>query len=198
MFLFDGTALTHLVLLAMDYMAPANPFFTNMKEKNETLNRCRDVIKMIKVDPKNAIKAEKEVDLSSYHPNIVLKHIPNIKLDDVQTVLEIYKAWLTKEDRKKIKEEIHTCLSSESSDRILEITLSEDQSHNSKFRYGIVQTARYRQNVDLFIAIYKVEFKMKVEALRVKDLNEFKNLFKYKVLKRFETECATDEEKDRM
>lgn len=51
---------------------------------------------------------------------------------------------LTKEDRKKIKEEIHTCLSSESSDRILEITLSEDQSHNSKFRYGIVQTARYR------------------------------------------------------
>lgn len=105
---------------------------------------------------------------------------------------------LTKEDRKKIKEEIHTCLSSESSDRILEITLSEDQSHNSKFRYGIVQTARYRQNVDLFIAIYKVEFKMKVEALRVKDLNEFKNLFKYKVLKRFETECATDEEKDRM
>lgn len=39
---------------------------------------------------------------------------------------------------------------------------------------------------------------MKVEVLRVKDLNEFKNLFKYKVLKRFEIECVIDEEKDRM
>lgn len=104
---------------------------------------------------------------------------------------------LTKQDRKMIKEGLPAC-ALECSDRILEIALSTDQSHNSKFRYGIVQTAHYLQNVDLFIAIYKVEFKMKVEALKVNDVNALKNLLSYKVLKRFETECATDKEKDRM
>lgn len=103
---------------------------------------------------------------------------------------------LTKKDRKKIIEGIHA--SSKSSDRILDITLSGDQSHNCKFRYGIVQTAHDLQKVDFFIAIYKVVFKVKVKAFTKNDVQKLKNFLRYKALKRFETECATDEKKTRM
>lgn len=63
-------------------------------------------------------------------------------------------------------------------------------SQNSKIHYGIVAHSNSPDGkfVDLLIAVYDVDFKMKNNVLQMKDINKMKNFFRYKAIKELESE----------
>lgn len=63
-------------------------------------------------------------------------------------------------------------------------------SQNSKIHYGIVAHSNSPdgKHVDLFLAIYDVDFKMKNNVLQMKDIRKMKNFFRYMAINEFESE----------
>lgn len=65
-----------------------------------------------------------------------------------------------------------------------------DGSTHSKIHYGLVAHSNSpdRTHVDLLIAVYDVDFKMKSNVLVMKDVKKLKNFFRYMALNDFKSE----------
>lgn len=72
--------------------------------------------------------------------------------------------------------------------------MAANRFENSKIRYGLV--AHYKSEdkkyVDILIAIYEVDFRIKNKVFNAKEADRLQNYFRYKALKNLETEGLID------
>lgn len=80
--------------------------------------------------------------------------------------------------------------SEEDINRMTQWDFESEGSQNSKMHYGIVAHSNSPdgKHVDLFIAIYDVDFKMKNNELHMKDIPKLKNFVRYLAINEFESE----------
>lgn len=81
-------------------------------------------------------------------------------------------------------------IAGEDFEKIVQLDFESGESKISKIRYGLVAHSNSPdgKDVDLLIAVYDVEFKMKKNVLLMKDVGKMKNYFRYKAIKEFESE----------
>lgn len=189
----SATVVVHLVILAIGYFQPGKQNDSNIYEKNKAFNVGRSNLNRIKINVNDALEMEKELNnLLYFNPKSVMQHIPDIPIQNVAKVLENYDGTLTKTDRKKIVDGIN--VSGENIDKVIDMKFDANEVKNSKIRYGLVAHCKSKDDkfVDLLIAVYEVEFKVKNKVFSAKETDRLENFFRYKALKDFKTEGLID------
>lgn len=192
MFAFDGAAVLHLFLLALEYLVPGKQSTPYEYENTKADEQFKDNLEKIKVNLKDALEVAEIFDPDKMKEKVSFQHLTHIPIEKIHGFIDNYKdSSITDEHRKKWK---YMLLSKKAKDKIAEWEFDTDEHKNSEVRYGLVTFAKTSDEkyVDCLIAIYKADFKLKIKSFRLKGKDRMKNFFRYKALTEFQAEGFID------